>query len=321
MGRRIMIFCLAAVLLGFSGQAMAGGGQNYPNGSEAFLAGAAPPPGFYFLDYAFYYSADTLKDNNGDKVDLFDDASVWANVFRFLWISDKQILGGNYGMHAFLPILGMDKNFNRPVGPEETRSYDDTSVPYIIASPFIVAWHLQQGKLHIVTSLADIYIPTGQDDGNMASVGTNFWTVEPVLAVTYMLNNWAFSAKFMYDFNTSQDNYATVYGVEVDRDPGDEFHFDYSTSYAVTPALRVGVSGYYYTQTTDDSYDLNDSIPAPVQELLRADEGYHSRVFAMGPGVWYNYKNMFFSLRNQWEMAARNKTEGFNLWGKFTYAF
>jgi hypothetical protein len=30
---------------------------------------------------------------------------------------------------------------------------------------------------------------------------------------------------------------------------------------------------------------------------------------------------MFFSLRNQWEMGARNKTEGYNLRGKFTYAF
>jgi hypothetical protein len=82
----MMIFCLAVVLLGFSGQAMAGGGQNYPNGSEAFLAGAAPPPGFYFLDYAFFYNADTMKDDNGDNVEAFDDISVWANVFRFLWI-------------------------------------------------------------------------------------------------------------------------------------------------------------------------------------------------------------------------------------------
>jgi hypothetical protein len=30
---------------------------------------------------------------------------------------------------------------------------------------------------------------------------------------------------------------------------------------------------------------------------------------------------MFFSLRNRWEMAAGNKTEGYNIRGKFTYAF
>lgn len=319
--RKILPLFFAALLLTFSSQAMAGGGQSYPNGAEAFLSGAVPPPGFYFIDYLYYYNADNMKDDNGDDIAAFDEVSVAANVFRFLWVSDKQILGGQYCMHAFIPVLDVDLDFNAPVGPETKKSYSDTSVPYIIYSPFILSWHLQQGKLHLVTSLVDVYIPTGQDDRNLATVGKNFWTIEPVFGITYMLDNWEFSGKFMYDFNTSQDDFATVYGVEVDRDPGQEFHFDYSASYAITPSLRVGVNGYYYTQTTDDSFDLDASIPAPVQTLLRQDEGKHSRVFAAGPGIWYNHKNMFFSLRNQWEMAARNKTEGYNIWAKFTYAF
>jgi hypothetical protein len=321
MRKKITALLLAVVLAGFSTTVLAGGGQNYPNGAEAFMAGAVPPPGMYFLDYAYYYNADTMKDDSGNDIGAFDDVSVLANVFRFLWMSDKNILGGNWGMHAFLPVIGVDLNFKVPVGPERTGSYDDTSVPYIIVSPFLLAWHLQEGKLHMAASLVDVYIPTGQDDGNLASVGTNFWTFEPVFAVTYLLDNWEFSAKFMYDFNTTQDDAPTVYGFEVDRDPGQEFHFDYSVSYAVTPSFRLGVNGYYYVQTTDDSYDIDASIPVPVQELLRADEGYRSTVFAVGPGIWYNHKNMFFSLRNQWEMGAENKTEGYNIWAKFTYAF
>ncbi|HEB68692.1 MAG TPA: hypothetical protein ENI88_03615 [Desulfobulbus sp.] len=319
--RRVLGAGLAVLLLLGGGQAFAGGGQSYPNGAEAFMSGAIPPPGVYFIDYLYYYSADTMKDDNGDDVAAFDDVSVVANVFRGVWISNTKILGADYGQHIFVPVIGVDLNFKAPVGPESKDSYDDTSIPYVIYSPFILAWHLQQGKLHIAASLVDLYIPTGQDDGNLASVGQNFWTFEPVVAVTYMLDNWEFSAKFMYDFNTTEDDSATVYGFEVDRDPGQDFHFDYSVSYAFTKAFRLGVNGYYYTQTTDDSYDLNDSIPAPVQELLKADEGYRSQVFAVGPGVWYNYKNMFFSLRNQWEMGAKNKTEGYNIWAKFTYAF
>ena len=312
---------LVAAFLACAGLAFAGGGQSYPNGAEAFMSGAVPPPGIYFIDYIYFYSADTMKDDNGDDIAAFDDVSVLANVFRGLWVSEKTIFGANYGQHIFVPVLDVDLSFHAPVGPQHSTSYDDTDIPYVIYSPMVLSWHLQQGKLHIAASLADIYIPAGQDDGNMATVGHNFWTIEPVVAVTYMLDNWSFSAKFMYDFNTSQDDYATVYGVQVDRDPGDEFHVDYSVSYGFSKSLRVGVNGYYYTQTSDDSYDLDASIPAPVQNLLRQDEGNHSRVFAMGPGIWYNYKNMFFSLRNQWEMAARNKTEGHNIWGKFTYVF
>jgi hypothetical protein len=319
--KKMLIATLVAAFVACSGMAFAGGGQSYPNGAEAFMSGAVPPPGIYFIDYMYYYSADTMKDDNGDDIAAFDDVSVLANVFRGLWVSEKTILGANYGQHIFVPVLDVDLSFHAPVGPQHSTSYDDTDIPYVIYSPMVLSWHLQQGKLHIAASLADIYIPAGQDDGNMATVGHNFWTIEPVVAVTYMLDSWSFSAKFMYDFNTSQDDFATVYGVQVDRDPGDEFHVDYSVSYGFSKSLRVGVNGYYYTQTSDDSYDLDASIPAPVQDLLRNDEGNHSRVFAVGPGIWYNYKNMFFSLRNQWEMAARNKTEGYNIWGKFTYAF
>ena len=321
MRRKIAAVFLGLALVSATGQAMAGGGQNYPNGAESFMSGAVPPPGFYFIDYLYYYSADTMKDDSGNDIAAFDDVSVLANVFRFLWVSEKTILGANYGQHLFVPVIGVDLNFKAPVGPENTNSYDDTDIPYLIYSPFVLAWHLNEGKLHVAASLVDLYIPTGQDDGNMASVGKNFWTFEPVVAVTWMNGPWAISGKFMYDFNTSQDKYPTVYGVEVDRDPGQEFHVDYSVSYGVSKALRLGINGYYYYQTTDDSYDLNDTIPAPVQELLKADEGYRSQVFAIGPGIWYNYKNMFFELRNQWEMGAQNKTEGYNIWAKFTYAF
>ncbi len=319
--RKPILFCCIGLILLCGSEAMAGGGQSYPNGSEAFMSGAVPPPGTYFLDYAYYYSADSMKDDNGDDITAFDDVTVLANVFRFLWVSDKQILGASYAAHAFLPVLDIDLNFKAPVGPGSKKSYSDTNVPYVIVNPMILAWHLQEGKLHIAATPADIYIPTGQDDGNMASVGHNFWTFEPVLAITYMPGNWEFSGKFMYDFNTTQDDYATVYGFQVDRDPGQEFHFDYSASYAIDKSLRIGLNGYFYAQVTDDDYKLNDSIPEPVQALLKEDEGNRSQVFAMGPGIWYNHKNMFFSLRNQWEMAAKNKTEGYNVWAKFTYAF
>jgi hypothetical protein len=124
----------------------------------------------------------------------------------------------------------------------------------------------------------------------------------------------------MYDFNTTQDDYATVYGVTVDRTPGQEFHFDYSCSYALNQSWRVGVNGYYYLQTTDDTYKGLGSTPAPVRAMLAEDEGYHSTVMAIGPGVWYNYKNMFFALRTQFETMAKNKTEGNNVWFTFTFA-
>lgn len=320
-----VFFCLSVTALLISGMetpAAAGGGQSYPNGAEDFLNGAVPPPGFYYLNYSYYYGADTMKDDDGDDNPAFDEISIWANVSRFIWMSRKNILGGNYGQHLFVPFIDVDLDFNRPAGPEGRRSYSDSDLPFLIYSPFLLAYHLQEGRFHIAVSPVDLYIPTGQDDGNLAGVGRNFWTFEPVVALTYMFNDkWAASAKFMYDFNTEQEDYSPPYPVEVDRTPGQEFHVDYSVSYALKKGLRLGLNGYYYTQTTDDDYDLDNTIPDQFRALLKEDEGKHSRVFAAGPGIWYNYRNMFFSLRSQFEMAAKNKTEGNNVWFKFTYGF
>ncbi|MFP3983560.1 MAG: transporter [Desulfurivibrionaceae bacterium] len=323
MGKIFFFLTAAALFISvIQGTAAAGGGASYPNGAEGFLNGAIPPPGFYYLNYSYYYSADTMKDNNGDDVPAFDDISILANVSRFIWMTEKNLLGGNYGQHLFIPYLNVNLDFNGPVGPQSRRNYSDSDLPFLIYSPLVLAYHLQEGKLHIALSAVDLYIPTGQEDGNLAGVGRNFWTFEPVVALTYMFNDkWAVSGKFMYDFNTKQKDYPTNYGFEVDRTPGQEFHVDYSLSYALKKGLRIGLNGYYYTQTTDDDYDLDSTIPAQVRSMLKEDEGEHSRVFAAGPGIRYNYKNMFFSLRSQFEMAAKNKTEGDNIWFKFTYAF
>ncbi|MBN2705932.1 MAG: transporter [Deltaproteobacteria bacterium] len=319
LGLLVGLFLLGGIL---RPQALwAGGGASYPLGAEAFLVGAFPPPGFYMTNYSYFYTADELKDDHRDDNQVFDEISVWADVVRGIWISDYKILGGNYGQHFFLPLLNVDLDFKAPVGPKGRRSYSDTDVPYIIYSPFILGHHFFQGKLHTALSLVDIYIPTGQDDGNLASVGHNFWTFEPAVALTWMPGPFAFSLKVMYDFNTEQQDCATPYGFLVDRRPGDEFHFDFSASMALGGSWRLGLSGYFYQQVSDDDYDIEASLPVPVQDLLKADEENHASVWAVGPGVWYNYRNMFFSLRSQYEFRARNQAEGMNVWAKITYAF
>ncbi len=301
----------------------AGGGGSYPNGAEGFLVGAAPPPGFYAESYTFNYSADTMKDDTGKHIGAFDKVSVWAEVFRFIWISKHQILGGNYGQHLFLPFLNVNLDFKVPLGPKGKSHYSDFNLPYIIYSPFVWTFHKLAGKLHFVFSLVDVYIPTNnQEDKNMATISHNFWTFEPVFAVTYFPSkNWALSLKLMYDFNTKQDDAPTVYGVNVDRTPGQEFHFDYNISYAFTKTFRVGLGGYVYMQTTDDDYDIKATIPAPVQKLLKKDERHHTRKIAIGPGIWFNHKNIFMTLRIQPEVYVRNGTKGVASWLKIIYCF
>lgn len=318
-----VLFVLTAVFIAPScgvSPAIAGGGGAYPNGAEAFMVGAAPPPGVTFINYLYYYHAGEMKDGNGGDVPVFDEVSVWAEVMRFIWMSKAKLLGGNYGQHFFFLVTDTNLDFSQPIN----RDYHSTDIPYLIWSPFLLTWHVLDGKLHMVLDLADLYIPLNNEDrDDPASMGRNFWTIEPVFAVTWMpTREIELSAKFMYDFNTRQDDFAPgIPGLYLDRTPGDEFHVDFATSYAIQPNLRLGLSGYYYRQVNNDDYHGIDDSPDVFRPILHAAEGEQSRVWALGPGVWYQHKNLMAEFRTQFEFDARQKPEGSNAWFKLIYVF
>ncbi len=323
----VAVFLL--LLLGCN-ELYAGGGQQYPNGAEAFMIGAMPPPGLVMVNYAYYGHADSSKDNQGRDNDLFDNADIYGDIVRFIWISKQRILGAQYGQHLFFGVLGTDIDFNTAVGSELKSSYSDFNLLYAVYSPMLLGWHLMDGKLHVAASLCDIYIPLyNEDKGNVASVGRNFWTFEPVLAFTYMPTPITeLSMKFMYDFNTKQQDYEPGPPARVDRIPGQEFHFDFNLAVAVTENLKIGINGYYYQQTTDDDYDsirYSDAVPAAAYPSIKAaldrEERHITRAFALGPGIMYRNRNFMATLRYQEEIEVRNKADMRQVWFKLIYIF
>jgi hypothetical protein len=284
----LMLCCL--LLSAQQSTATETGGGHYPNGAEGFMAGAVPPPGTYFINYFNFYSTDSFKDKHGDDMFPFR-ADIFANTFRLVHITDKKLLGGNWGMHVFLPLVKVDVD-KHPAGKDHREGLGD-----IIVSPMILSWH---GKSWHVASALDIHCPTGEYDKNrVANIGRNYWTFEPVFAATYVTDNgYEVSAKFMYDFNTRNDdtNYRS----------GQEFHVDYTLGRKIGN-LSLGVGGYYYRQITEDN--------APTPTL---DKGM---TVAVGPQVKYDYKNMSFVAKYQFEVDSRNRPQGNNLWAKFVYAF
>ncbi len=288
----VIVFFALFMMLSSDAFATEGGGGAYPNGAEDFMSGAVPPPGTYFLNYLTYYTADKFKTDNGNVPNF--DLKVTANVFRFLHVTNKQVFGGFWGMHVFVPVVNVDVNL--PVGSQSRMGLGD-----IIVDPFVLSWHSK--NWHFATGI-DIYMPTGSYDRNrLANPGRNYWTFEPIFAFTYLSDKGCeVSSKFMYDINT--ENKATNYR------SGQEFHFDYTVGKKIDN-FTIGLGGYYYKQITDDK--LNGR-KAP-------NDGNKGRVFALGPQLKYDYKNMNFALKYQKEMSVRNRPEGDKFWFKFVYVF
>ena len=286
---------LAAAMIPGTAFATENGGGAYPNGAEGLDIAALPPPGTYLLDYANYYGADRLNDGNGDK--LVPDFSVdaFANVARIVHVTDKKFLGATVAMQAFVPIVDLK------VSAAGARDHK-FGLGDVIVNPLVLGWN--KGNWHYVLTM-DTYVPTGRYNKNdLANIGRNYWTFEPVAAVTYKNPKGGpeFSAKLMYDFNTR--NKATDYR------SGQEFHADFSASYNFNP-LTVGVTGYYYKQTTADK-----------QNGLRVGpDGFKGEAFALGPVVRTVLGKIPVTLQWQHEFMAHNRPQGDKLWIKTVFRF
>ena len=269
-----------------------GGGGAYPNGAEDFMSGAVPPPGDYLLTYGLYYTADDLKDGSGNTLPIDFDLEVGGAVFRYLHVTDKTLWGGQWAQHIFVPALNVD--VTTPAGSDSTFGLGD-----IIVDPFILAWH--RPPFHWVTGV-DIYVPVGAyDESDLANVGRNYWTFEPVVAGTYLNDQGVeVSAKLMYDINTEN--------TDTDYQSGDEFHMDYAAGLHLGP-YAVGVNGYYYDQVTDDD--------APASAMVLGEGRQHG----LGPAVSYQCKKVSLVAKYQWEFDTEARPEGERLWLKVILPF
>lgn len=285
------------------------GGDQYPNGAENFYAGALPPPGNYFLNYFGYYGG-KLRDGNGDKV---PDTSVhaWFDALRYVKVTNTQLFGGSYAMHAIVPIVNQTLKLG---GDSKTV----TGLGDIVFSPLVIAWHA--GSLHWVAAL-DIFAPTGEYKSGdpRKSIGANYWSVEPVFAMTWLSESgWELSGKFMYNFKAKNKDFRPAPGApKMDYQSGDELHIDYAASKHIGP-WTVGLTGYYVKQTTDDKLD-GDSIPAAIGPWSSGRKG---EAFAIGPSIGYTTPGGTTLMAHwQHETQAENRFRGDKAWIKLVMAF
>ena len=285
-----MIFCSI-----HSALAAEGGGSAYLGGNEDFMAGALPGPGFYPIFYAFYYTADELMDGNGDKVPVDFDLDVTGTAFRFIYVSDMTLFGASVAWHTIIPVVNSDVEIV-PAGVDAST----TGLGDIVVSPMILGWHLSK-NFHLIGAM-DVWLPVGEYDvDDAASIGRNYWTVAPIIAPTYISNTgFEISAKLQYliNFENSDTDYTT----------GHEFICDYTVGQHLGNWM-FGLNGMLYLQATDDELSGND---------ISDSKG---KAFSIGPAIQYNYKNMFFNAKVQFDTNVENRPKGEKFWFKFMYAF
>ena len=297
-----VIACTTSLLLAGTSQlaqATEGGLSSWPMGIEIYGMGILPPPGTYGQVFVGNYLADSLRDNAGDKAaDI--DLRVTTIVPRFIWVTEQQVLGGNLGFHALLPLN--DIRLNVKNGPHDhKRGIGDAHF-----GP-VVGFHHSE-KFHTAVGV-DFVAPTGSyDKDDLINLGNNYYTVQAVYAMTYTdPNGFNADVRLMHDYNF--ENRDTHY------QSGRELHADYTLGWGLGNGWVVGVGGHAYQQISDDKCSASNCASAA---LVDANDGNRGRSFSIGPAVQYSGNGWFISAKWQDESGVRNRAEGQTYWVKFT---
>ncbi len=266
-----------------------GASGHYTNGVEGIKAATLPPPGVYWRMYNVFYSADSMRMDNGKKAPGSFDLDVFAWVNRLIWSTNVEFLGGNLIMDVVVPLTYQDLSYK--IGGMTALDGDKTGLGDILVEPFVLAWH---GAWYDAAVAAGLYMPTGSFDADRAvNPGMGFWTVMLTAGGTLYFDKektWSASVLSRYEFHTEQEH--------TNITPGNHFHFEWGAAKTLWQVVDVGIAGYCHWQVTDDSG--------------RGSTDDREEAYAAGPEIAVAFPSygLQVSLRSLWEFENRNRPEG-----------
>lgn len=276
----ILVFALASTW-GCAGATENGGLGIYPDGLESFMSGALPPPGMYGIAYAGSLRYDSVRDGAGNAAAV-PNFGVTVNVVapRLVWVTGRSVLGGQLAFHVVAPLLDVDMHAG--TGHWKSQGLGDMTVGAALG------YHVSD-SLHYLVAL-DIVAPTGRyDPADPSSLGKNYWTAQPVLAVSRVKSHgWNVDLKTICDLNGS--NHRT------DTRSGQALHADYALGWGLGNGWVLGVGGHAYRQVTADS---------------GPNAAGKARAVALGPALKYDSgRGWFVTAKLQKEFDVRNRPRG-----------
>lgn len=294
--RVVSILALAATL-GFAvpTHAAEGGLSNFPFGAQTTYAAFVPAPGTTsFFGYALYIDADSVRDDDGDKIpgvslEAFALAPRLVHTWKTSLFGWKMTSGAVIeGIHVEVEVPGARDKDTGPtlLGFEPlylSRSFDTLT--------------LFTGPL--------IYLPLGSADrtqiaNSNLNYGSFAWQVSSTWNPTA---RWDVSLNYAVEFKAENE--------ETNYESGDQGGLTFGVGYKPFADLRwdLGVSGFYTHQMSDDRID-GERVPG----------GGRTKKFAIGPKLVY-WITPAAAIVAQWhrESDVENAAEGDLFWLECTF--
>ena len=268
-------------------------GQNI-KGDAGLKSGSQAPPGAYVAVPLWFYTADEVKNRNGETVLSGKlDAAVFGAALNV--VTPKKLLGANYGFLVVLPWAN-----NRVQGAEDFDSNPGVGLTDMYVQPINLGWHTPRADVILAYGL---YLPTGRyENGADNNTGLGMWAQEFLAGTTLYLNparslHAATTATFNVQSKKRDSNTKVGNILNLEGGAGADF---------LGGGLTAGLAYYGTFKVSDDQFD------SPLAQLLIRGR---NRVWGLGPEVTLAIaanKTVygFVTVRYQWELAARTATQG-----------
>ena len=238
-------------------------GQYLP-GQQGLNAGVLPDPGFTYANLTVNYSADTLKNANGNSVPLTGSYDIWAIENIFFYVPKFKFLGAKL---AFM-VAPTFANGSLTLGSLNFPNIAVNGGGYGLADtwvqPLTLGWSLKR---------ADVYVgyafmaPTGRyTPGASDNVGSGYWGNNFITGSTFYLTKNKGTTADLYTDWEFHGSKTTAAGTSAT--PGQAFTTEWGIGQVLplkkdfSQLLQLGVIGYDQWQVSDNGGLASPNIPA-----------------------------------------------------------
>lgn len=271
-------------------QAAEGGLSNFPFGAQTSYAALMPPPGTTsFFGYALHYSADSVRDDRGDRIPGVE-VEVVALAPRIVHTWNRKFAG--FGMSSGAVIEGLYAKVQVPGAEEDNTGATLIGIEPLYLTRTVGAWNFLTGPL--------LYIPIGPHSANrLANTNLNYAALAYQGSATWIPTpDWDISLNAAVEFKDRND--VTRYR------SGTQSGLTFGIGHRPFADKRwdLGFSGFYVHQLSDDEAGDQD-LPG----------GARTRKLALGPKLVY-WIAPGAGIVVQWhrETNVRNAPQGDLLW-------
>jgi hypothetical protein len=262
-------------------------------GATSFMDGVGGP-GLLLREGPGVFDAQRFTDVKGATVPGNNSLSAFSSITLAAYMPPFKVLGGNWGVEVLVPIVYA--HVTTPAGSGSATGVGDvTFSPLVWQAPTLLLF----GRQFFQRLDLDVVAPTGQYDRSaLVSAGSNLWSVNPYYSFTWLaIDRIETSWRLHYLWNSTNNAPGPAYEA-TSIQPGQAVHFNGAASYAVVPAFRVGVAGYFLRQFTDS------------QANGRAVAGSQEQVAAVGPGFLVIIGALQLGMNAYGEFAVENRPQG-----------